>query len=73
MWSMAVDDLLNLLGRSDIFAQEYANDVVVSVAGKFTEVLSDRMQTACRLIQGWCNEHSLGVNPQKTKLIVTLH
>ena len=37
MWSMAVDDLLNLLGRSDIFAQAYADDVVVSVAGKFTE------------------------------------
>ena len=31
---MAVDDLLNLLGRSDIFPQAYANDVVVSVAGK---------------------------------------
>ena len=37
--------LINLLGRSDIFARAYADDVVVSVAGKFTEVLSDRMQT----------------------------
>ena len=70
MWSMAVDDLLNLLGRSDIFAQAYADDVVVSVAGKFTDMLSDRMQTACRLIQGWCNQHSLEVNPHKTKLIL---
>ena len=54
-----MDDLLNLLGRSDIFAQAYADDVVVSVADKFTEVLSDRMQTACQLIQRWCNQHSL--------------
>ena len=70
MWTMAVDDLLNLLGRSDIFAQAYVDDGVVSVAGKFTDVLSDRMQAACRLIQGWCNQHSLEVNPQKTKLIL---
>ena len=62
MWSMTVDDLLNLLGRSDIFAQAYAYDVVVSVAGKLTEVLSHRMQTACSLIQGWCNQCSLGVH-----------
>ena len=43
---------LSLLGGSDIFAQAYAEDVVVSLAGKFTLVLSDRIQTACRLILG---------------------
>ena len=56
MWSMAVDDLLNLLSRADIFAQAYADDVVVSVASKLREVLNDQMQTACRMIQGLCNQ-----------------
>ena len=56
--------MLNLLGRSDIFSQAYADDIVISVAGKFTEVLSNRMQTACEFIQH--NEQSLGCNPQNT-------
>ena len=57
---MDVDDLLNVLGCSDIVEQAF---VGVSVAGKFTKVLSDRMQ-------GWCNQHSLRVNPQNTKLVL---
>ena len=57
MWIVTVDNLLYLLGGSDIFAQAYADDVVVSVPGKFTEVLSDRTLTACRLIQGSFQEY----------------
>ena len=36
---MAVNDLLSLLSNSDIFAQAYGNEVVVSIVGKLTEVL----------------------------------
>ena len=35
-----------------IITQSYADDDVVSVLGKSTEVLSDRMQTDCQLIHG---------------------
>ena len=50
MWSLTMDDQLNLLGRCDIFVPAYADDAVVSLARKFVEVLSDRMQTVGRFI-----------------------
>ena len=41
--AMTTDNLLNQLHSPDLFAQAYADVIVVSVAVKFTEVLSDRM------------------------------
>ena len=38
--------------------------------GKFEGVLCERMRGALRIIEEWCREHSLSVNPRKTEMVL---
>nr|CAH7756691.1 unnamed protein product [Callosobruchus chinensis] len=70
LWCLVMDSLLESLAQQDFQAQAYADDGVVIVSGRFLSTVCDRMQMACRIVQGWCTETGLSVNPTKTELVL---
>jgi hypothetical protein len=65
-----MDGLLERLCQEGFYAQAYADDGLVLVRGQFVGVVSERMQRACGVIEEWCMENGLTVNPTKTELIL---
>ena len=70
LWCLVMDGLLERLCQEGFYAQAYADDGLVLVRGQFVGVLCERMQRACRVIEEWCTENGLTVNPTKTELIL---
>jgi hypothetical protein len=64
-----VDELLTKLNEGGIYAQGYADDIYLLAVGKFLNTVSGLMQCALHFVEGWCNEHGLSVNPDKTGLV----
>lgn len=46
----------------------YADDSVILPTGKHENMLCDRMQTPLNLIERWCKEQSISINPNKTEM-----
>ena len=67
---MVVDSLVAELYDECIFTQGYFDDLTVLVRDKFESTLGDRMRTAIRIVERWCQERGLKVNPEKTDLIL---
>lgn len=70
LWCLVVDDLINELEHCGFEVQGYADDLVITVRGKFLHTISDRMQYALNLITRWCEGNGLSVNPVKTEMIL---
>lgn len=49
--------------------QAYADDIMVTVRCKHESSIIDRMQHALSIIEKWCEEKWITVNPSKTTLI----
>ncbi|KMQ88525.1 reverse transcriptase [Lasius niger] len=45
----------------------YADDVAAVIKGNLLGILRDRMKKALRIIEDWCGERDLAVNPNETK------
>lgn len=69
LWCMVIDSLLAKLNDSGLFAQGYSDDVSTLICGNFVATIGDLMRTAIKLIEAWCLECKLKVNPVKTKMI----
>ena len=70
LWNMTVDDLLVKLNEAGYLAIGYADDIAILISGAFEEVLSSLMSKAFRIVEEWCSESGLSVNPDKTGLIL---
>lgn len=70
LWNLVADELLQILDGEGIFAVGYADDFAIFVKGKYEEVLPDLMQRALSKVARWCETKSLGVNPNKTEIVV---
>lgn len=70
LWCMVIDSLLVRLNNAGIFTQGYSDDVSSLVCGDFESTLGDRMRTAIKIVEDWCGEKGLKVNPIKTKVIL---
>lgn len=70
LWNLVVDSLLLTLHNEKHFAQAYADDVAILNFGPHLPTTFDRMQDALLLVENWCNEHGLSVNPNKTEMIL---
>jgi ribonuclease HI len=80
LWCMVVDSLLRQLNMSGIYAQGYADDATVVRRTYKTDkklnpkdpilVLIENMQQTLRIVENWCNNVGLAVNPSKTTLIL---
>lgn len=69
LWNLVVDGLLDKLSEADIYAQGYADDIVLMVQGKYCNVVADIMNVGLRCVQTWCQREGLSVNPTKTTIV----
>jgi Reverse transcriptase (RNA-dependent DNA polymerase) len=65
-----IDSLLRRLGNQGPWAQGFADDVVILINGKFLSTVCELMHRALSLVQDWCEEVGLSVNPNKTTAIL---
>ncbi|GBP00004.1 Retrovirus-related Pol polyprotein from type-1 retrotransposable element R1 2 [Eumeta japonica] len=70
LWIMAVKSILVELDSRGVRVVAYADDMVVLVSGLFPDVISDIMSDALRLISRWVISCGLGLNLQKTELVL---
>jgi hypothetical protein len=68
LWCLVADDLLAGLSRS-AYAQGYADNICLLAVGKFPNTVSGLMQMALGIVEKWCGEVGLLVNPDKTGLV----
>lgn len=69
LWDMVIDELIVLLNNLGYYTQGYADDIVILTQGKHAGAVSELMQGALGIVEGWCIKENLRVNPTKTKLI----
>jgi ribonuclease HI len=70
LWSLVIDDLLvELNGSGGIYAQGYADDIFILVKGKFPCTVLEVFQRSLNIVQNFCNNVGLSVNPAKTTVI----
>lgn len=69
LWTLVVDELLNLLEANDINAIGYADDIAIYVTGPFEDTVRSLMENALRTTKNWCSAVGLTVNPTKTTLV----
>lgn len=69
LWSLVVDELLQILTDEGIMCVGYADDVVVVVRGRCDSTLCELLQHALRLIGDWCGTVGLRLNATKTCVV----
>lgn len=70
LWNITVNTLLEKLNANRHYAQAYADDVAIVYKGHKTHNLCKKMQRGLDLIQDWCKENNLSVNPSKTEVVL---
>lgn len=70
IWCLVVDELLTRLNSAGgIYAQSYADDIIVYVTGLFNQTVADILQKALKIVEVWCKEVKLSVNPSKSTFL----
>ena len=70
LWNLVVNELLEILISTGIWAQGYADDIVVCTIGREIQTASELMQNALSKIENWCHRVGLTVNPNKAELLL---
>ena len=70
LWNLVVDELLKVFERHSAYAFAYADDVTSLTTGKYLDIVTVNMQRNLNLMEGWCLEAGLRVNPAKTTAVL---
>ena len=70
LWNLVINNLITKLNANRDYTIGYADDLTILTSGKDTSTICDLAQRALRIIERWCVEHDLSVNPTKTELIM---
>lgn len=70
LWNMVVNDLITKLNDQHFFTVGYADDLAILISGHFASVSCNIMRNALRVVEDWCKEYGLTVNPSKTELVM---
>lgn len=70
LWILTMNSLLNRLNNDGHIAIAYADDLTVICKGKFLHTLSERSQAAVKIVERWCKEVELTVNPNKSETVI---
>lgn len=70
LWILVIDELIKRLRNEGFRVIGYADDVAIICRGKFLNTTCDLTQRALKIVEKWCTEVGLGVNPNKTELLV---
>lgn len=55
IYCLVKDSLLTILNSTGYYSQSFADDLVILIIGLFTSTISEVMQSALKLVEGWCN------------------
>ena len=70
LWLLAVNVVLQQFESRGRKIVAYADDVVILVSGKFPSTITEIMQDALVELSDWAKDKGLGVNPEKTELVL---
>ncbi|RZK37795.1 MAG: hypothetical protein EOO61_08560, partial [Hymenobacter sp.] len=70
LWLAVMNSLLKKLNSHGFKTIGYADDLCICCRGKHLSTLSDRTQFALKLVEEWCREVGLRVNPGKSETII---
>ena len=69
LWCLVVNELLARLNEGGVYSQGYADDICLLVVWKFPNTVSGLIQWALNIVELWCSELGLSVNPDKIGLV----
>ena len=70
LWLLVVNTILLDLKNTGVKTVAYADDVVILARGKYPVTLSEITTRALRSLSNWAHQWGLGVNPNKTELVL---
>ena len=70
LWNLVIDELLKRLRREGVSNIGFADDIAVICKGKFLNTICETTQRALSIVEKWCKEVGLGINPNKSELVV---
>lgn len=70
LWIIVMNSLLMRLRSRGFSVTGYADDLNINCIGKYISTLSERLQLAIQVVETWCLEVGLSVNPSKSELII---
>lgn len=73
LWNLVVNELITKLNNEHFMTIGYADDLVILISGLVINTLCDLTQTALKIVEKWCKENDLSVNPKKTDTILFTH
>lgn len=68
LWCLVVNSLIILLKSKGFHVVAYADDFAITITSnsKLQSVLPDKLREAMKIVEKWCQETKLDVNPDKT-------
>lgn len=73
LWIIIMNSLLKRLSERGFRVNGYADDLNINCTGKYLSTLTERTQTALKIVESWCTEVGLKVNPNKSEIIIFTH
>ncbi|RVE41603.1 hypothetical protein evm_013751 [Chilo suppressalis] len=70
LWNVVVNDLITKLNNLHYHTVGYADDLAIIIPGKFASTACDVMRGAMKVVEKWCDDYGLKVNPVKTELVM---
>lgn len=70
LWNLVINDLITKLNANQFYTIGYADDLAILISGKVTGTICNLTQQALRIVERWCREFDLSVNPTKTELVM---
>ena len=70
LWTLVVDELLHNLNDNGLRTDGFADDLFALILGFDFSTMSDLAQQVCSIVENWCNNVGLKVNPDKVSLVV---
>lgn len=73
IWNIVVDSLIRKLNNRGYTTIGYADDIAILLNGTAENVLCHLLRSALRIVEEWCDQHQLSVNPKKTEVVLFTH
>lgn len=70
LWNMVVNDLITKLNNSHHYAIGYADDIAILTSGIHAGTVCDVTCSALSIVERWCSDNELSVNPRKTEMVM---
>lgn len=70
LWNIVINELITKFNKHLYYTIRYADDITILATGNFASVTFNTIQSALKIVERWCKEHTLTVNPDKTELVL---